>query len=165
MVLILMGVAGSGKSTIGELIARRLGWKFYEGDDFHPKKNRAKMRRGEPLTDEDRRPWLAALAGLIFGWVREREDAVLTCSALKESYRKELGAGMDSVRLVYLAGSKDLIAQRLGARRGHFFNPALLQSQLDALEEPHGAITIDIAGTPDQIAEKIIEALHLTQPG
>jgi len=165
MIAVLMGVAGSGKSTIGQVLARRLGWRFYEGDDFHPERNRAKMRAGEPLTDEDRRPWLDALASLISRCLRNHENAVLACSALKQAYRDRLGIGSEGVRLVYLRGSSELIAQRLAARHGHFFDPALLQSQLDTLEEPSGgAIIADIAGTSDQVASAIIKALRIEQP-
>src|SRR5271169_3397985 len=164
MIVVVMGVAGSGKSTIGQVLARRLGWRFYEGDDYHPERNRAKMRAGEPLTDEDRRPWLEALAKLISDCMRNHENAVLACSALKQIYRDRLGIGSEGVRLVYLSGSPELIARRLAARHGHFFDPGLLQSQLDTLEEPHGAIIADIAGTPDQIASAIIKALGIQHP-
>jgi gluconokinase len=160
----VMGVAGAGKSTIGQVLARRLGWRFYEGDDFHPERNRAKMRAAEPLTDEDRRPWLDALAKLISGCLRDHENAVLACSALKQAYRDRLGIGSDGVRLVYLRGSPELIATRLAARHGHFFDPALLQSQLDALEEPSGAIIADVAESPDHVASAIIKALGIQQP-
>ena len=159
MIVIVMGVAGSGKSTIGQLLAGRLGWHFYEGDDFHPQSNQAKMHNGEPLTDEDRRPWLDALAGRINRCVRDHENAVLASSALKQAYRDQLGIGSPGVRLVYLRGSPDLIAGRLAKRHAHFFNPALLQSQLDTLEEPSGAIVADIARTPNQITSAIIQAL------
>jgi gluconokinase len=156
MIVVLMGVAGSGKSTVGRVLARRLGWRFYEGDDFHPESNRVKMRAGEALTDEDRRPWLEALATLISRCLREHEDAVLACSVLKQAYRERLGIGTNGVRLAYLRGSPELIARRLAARHGHFFDPALLQSQFATLEEPSGAIIPDIAGTPDEIADEII---------
>jgi gluconokinase len=164
MVIILVGVAGSGKTAVGELLARRLGWRFYDGDDFHSAQNRDKMRRGEPLTEEDRKPWLQELHELInrCGW--EGVNAVLACSALKQAYRERLAAGSHEVRLVYLKGSHDLIARRLAARHGHFFDPALLQSQFEAFEEPSDALAVDIAGTPEQIAEAIVTALALARP-
>ena len=161
MFIILMGVAGSGKTTVGRLIARRLGWHFYEGDDFHPAANRTKMHRGEPLTDEDRRPWLDALAELIHQCAQRNENAVLACSALKQAYRQRLALPTAEVRFVYLRGSHGLIAPRLASRRGHFFNPVLLQNQFDTLEEPSDALVVDISGTPDQTADQIIRALGL----
>ncbi|HTT76057.1 MAG TPA: gluconokinase [Candidatus Binataceae bacterium] len=162
MVIILMGVAGSGKTTVGEVLARRLGWHFYDADDFHSARNREKMHRGEPLTDGDRRPWLEALHQLISRCEGKDEQAVLACSALKQAYREQLTVGSREVRLVYLKGPAGLIARRLGARHGHFFNPALLQAQLEALEEPSDALTVDIAGTPEQVADAIIAGLHPT---
>jgi gluconokinase len=163
MVVILMGVAGSGKTTVGELLARRLGWRFYDADDFHSAHSRDKMRRGEPLTEEDREPWLQALHELISRCEREHENAVLACSALKRAYRERLTEGSREVRLVYLKGPPDLIARRLAARHGHFFDPALLQSQFDALEEPSNALDADIAGTPEQIADAIVTGLGLVE--
>jgi carbohydrate kinase (thermoresistant glucokinase family) len=127
--------------------------------------SRAKMRAGQPLTDEDRAPWLDAIAALIESCVRRHENAIVACSALKQAYRERLGIGTAGVRLVYLRGSPELIARRLAARHGHFFDPALLQSQLDTLQEPAGAITVDIGdGTPDQIAARIIEKLAPVPP-
>jgi gluconokinase len=164
MVVILMGVAGSGKTTVGEVLAQRLGWRFYDGDDFHSARNRDKMRRGEPLTEEDREPWLEALRELITRCEREGENAVLACSALKRAYREELTGGSREVRLVYLKGPRDLIARRLAARHGHFFDPALLQSQFDALEEPSDALAVDVAGTPEQITDAIVAGLALAKP-
>jgi len=157
MVIILMGVAGSGKSTIGRMLSRALGGEFHDADDLHPPANRDKMRRGIPLTDENRRPWLAAVCALI----DRCENAVVACSALKEAYRAKLLTGVKDVCVVYLKGSPELIAQRLAARHGHFFDPALLRSQFDALEEPRDAIVIEIAGTPAQIIDAIIVALRL----
>jgi gluconokinase len=159
MVVILMGVAGSGKTTVGEVLAQRLGWRFYDGDDFHSARNRDKMRRGEPLTEEDREPWLEALHDLISRCEQARENAVLACSALKQAYRERLTADSREVRMVYLKGPRDLIARRLAARHGHFFDPALLQSQFDALEEPSDALAVDIAGTPQHIADAIVAGL------
>jgi len=162
MVVILMGVAGSGKTTVGQLLARRLGWRFYDGDDFHSTQNREKMRRGEPLADHDRLPWLNALRELIDRCARENINAVLACSALKQSYRELIAPDSSAVRWVYLKGSSELIARRLAARHGHFFNPELLRSQLEALEQPSGATAVDIAEAPDLIAGTIIDRLRLT---
>jgi gluconokinase len=164
MVVVLMGVAGSGKSTIGRILAHRMGWVFYEGDDFHPEQNRIKMSAGQPLTDEDRAPWLDALAALIKDCLQQHENAIIACSALKQAYRERLGIGTGGVRLVYLRGSPELIAQRLAARHGHFFDPALLQSQLDTLQEPADAIIEDIGDTPDQMAERISAKLAPALP-
>jgi gluconokinase len=161
MLIILMGVAGSGKSTVGRMLARALGGDFHDADDLHPPANRDKMRRGIPLTDDDRRPWLVSVRALIDRCENAGGNAVVACSALKEAYRAKLLAGAKDVCLVYLKGSPELIMQRLAARHGHFFDPALLRSQFDALEEPHDAIVIDIAGTPAQIVDAIILALRL----
>jgi gluconokinase len=168
MVVVLMGVAGSGKSTIGQMLARALGADFHDGDDLHPPENRDKMRSGIPLSDDDRQPWLAAVCALIDKYEnmdceKTSVNAVVACSALKETYRATLIAGAKDVRLVYLKGSPELIAERLGARRGHFFDPALLRSQFDALEEPHNAIVIDIAETPPQIVDAIMLELRLNR--
>ena len=155
MVIILMGVAGSGKSTIGALLARDLGCDFHDADDLHSPANRDKMQRGIPLTDEDRRPWLAAVRALIDRYLNAGADVVIACSALKEAYRATLLRGTDDVRLIFLKGSFELIAQRLASRHGHFFDPALLRSQFDALEEPRDASVVDIAGTPAEIVAAI----------
>jgi gluconokinase len=163
MVVILMGVAGSGKTTVGEVLAQRLGWRFYDADDFHPPHSREKMRRGEPLTEEDRKPWLEELHELIIRCEREGENAVLACSALKQTHRERLTAGSHDVRLVYLKGPRDVIARRLAGRHGHFFDPALLQSQFDALEEPSDALAVDIDGTPERIADAIVAGLALAK--
>jgi gluconokinase len=163
MIVILMGVAGSGKTTVGKLLAQRVGWRFYDGDDFHSARNRDKMRRGEPLTEEDRKPWLETLHELISRCEREVENAVLACSALKQAYRERLIGGLHEVRMVYLKGARDLIVHRLASRRGHFFDPALFQSQFDALEEPSDALTVDIGGKPEQIADAIVARLNLAE--
>jgi gluconokinase len=155
MVIILMGVAGSGKSTIGALLARDLGCDFHDADDLHSPANRDKMQRGIPLTDDDRRPWLAAVRTLIDRYLNAGADVVIACSALKEAYRATLLRGTYDVRLIFLKGSFELIAQRLALRHGHFFDPALLRSQFDALEEPRDASVVDIAGTPAEIVAAI----------
>jgi len=159
MIVILMGVAGSGKTTIGALLAADLGWPFYDGDDFHPPENIDKMREGRPLMDEDRFAWLSALRQLIDRLLRERTSAIITCSALKEAYREQLQGKDEGVRFVYLKGSYELIHQRIATRRNHFMKADLLASQYDALEEPTGALTVDAAATPEAIVAKVRKSL------
>lgn len=156
-----MGVEGAGKTTVGRMLARDLGWPFYDGDDFHPEGNRLKMSRGEALTDADREPWLDALRNLIGGITANAANAVLACSALKQKYRDALTAGGAQVRIVYLDGTPQLIRERLRARHGHFAGEALLQSQLETLERPANAITVDIANPPEHIAATIRAGLGL----
>jgi gluconokinase len=163
MVIVLMGVAGSGKSSVGEALARVLGWPFRDADDFHPARNREKMRRGIPLDDNDRRPWLEAIRASIVQSLNARENVIYACSALKQSYRQLLAADAEEVKFVYLKGPPGLIAERLANRQGHFFNPALLQSQFDDLEEPQGVLEVDISLPPEVIANSIIAALGLRQ--
>jgi gluconokinase len=155
MVIILMGVAGSGKTTVGEVLARRLGWPFHDADDLHPAANREKMSRGLPLTDDDRRPWLDAVRGLIEQYVATGDDAIVACSSLKQWYRDRIIADPAVVKLVYLKGSFELIAARLAARHGHFFDPALLRSQFDTLEEPPKAIVENVSQDAEAIAGAI----------
>jgi gluconokinase len=156
MVIVLMGVSGSGKTTIGKVLAAQLGWDFIEGDDFHPASNKEKMHRGIPLTDEDRRPWLRALRARIDAACDHGENAVLACSALKDEYRDYLERDEpECVHYVYLRGSEELIAKRLAERKGHFMNPALLHSQFEALEPPEGAVQVDVAQQPEVIAKEI----------
>ncbi len=138
MILIVMGVVGSGKTSVGRLLAQQLRWKFADADDFHPAANVEKIRQGISLTDGDRRPWLRLLSTNIANWSSARISVVLACSALKESYRQELTTGPD-VQFVYLKGSADLIARRLHLRQGHFANGQILASQLADLEEPKAA--------------------------
>jgi gluconokinase len=158
LVIILMGVSGSGKTTVGKLLAAELGWEFLEADDFHPPANIDKMRRGIPLNDADRDPWLAAMAEALEARVRAGRNAVLACSALKEAYRKRLRVSPD-VRVVYLKGSFEEIEERLGDRRGHFFSPDLLDSQFEALEEPSDASVVDISNPPEAIVRQIKRTL------
>jgi gluconokinase len=153
-----MGVSGSGKTTVGTLLAAELGWEFLEADDFHPPANIDKMRHGEPLDDADRDPWLSAIAKALDARVRSGRHAVLACSALKHAYRKRLRVSRD-VRFVYLKGSFEEIEERLGDRRGHFFSPDLLQSQFEALEEPSDALVVDISNPPEVIVSQIRRAL------
>src|SRR6516162_3922414 len=136
VIVVMMGVSGSGKSTIAALLAAALGCQFQEGDDLHPRANVEKMRSGTPLTDADRRPWLHKIAGEIDGWRARGECGVLTCSALKRSYRDIIIGDRRNVVLVYLRGSRELIHQRMVARHGHFMPVALLDSQFATLEEP-----------------------------
>ena len=156
MVLILMGVSGSGKTTVGKVLAADLGWTFVEADDFHPAANVEKMRGGTPLTDEDRRPWLEALRRRVNEACGRGEDVVLACSALKDEYRDYLERhDPGCVRYVYLQGSEELIRRRLERREGHFMGPALLDSQFEALEPPAGAVRVDVAPPPEVIAAEV----------
>jgi gluconokinase len=158
MVIVVMGVAGSGKTTIGQMLARALGWRFVEGDDFHPPANVAKMAAGIPLTDADRAPWLAALHQAIAGWIREHQNVVLACSALKRAYRSTLKAGPEEI-FVYLRGSPELFARRIEHRRGHYMKANLLPSQFEILEEPEDAITVDAALPEEEIVRQILAKL------
>jgi len=153
-----MGVAGAGKTTIGELLARKLGWSFYDADDFHPKENIEKINKGIPLTDDDRLPWLGAIRYLI---EELNAPAVIACSALKQAYRDMLGEGGSDIRFVYLAGGVELIKDRLRERKGHFAGAQILESQLSALEEPENILTEDISRNPESIVEDIIRKLEL----
>jgi gluconokinase len=155
MVVIVMGVTGAGKTTVGRALAEALGWEFHDGDELHSEENKRKMHLGIALDDVDRRPWLGAIRKLIQGMLREGRSGVVACSALKQSYRDEIVVDPDSVKVVYLEGSKDVIAQRLRGRAGHFMNPDLLQSQIDTLEEPRDAIVVDISGAPETIVSEI----------
>lgn len=169
MVVILMGPAGSGKTTVGRRLAESLGWRYHEGDDFHPPENVALMRAGTPLGDAERAPWLAALAALISEHVAAGTSAVLACSALKREYRRMLvpdAAAPGAVRFVYLRASPELLAQRLAGRRGHFFSAEMLASQLAALEEPGEGeaaptTTVDAAASPDAIVREIRRELGI----
>ena len=160
MIVIVMGVVGAGKTTVGQLLAEQMGWEFADADDFHPASNVAKIHTGIPLTDEDRQPWLDLLRAKVVQWIAQNRSAVLACSALKRIYRDKLDAGPE-VRFVYLKGSGELIASRLRARRGHFANESILASQLADLEEPANAITIEVSETPQQIVSDIRKGLAL----
>lgn len=161
-IIILMGVSGSGKTTIGQRLANELNWHFYEGDAFHPPSNVDKMRRGIPLTDEDRIPWLQALRQHLHDLLTTSQRAVVTCSALKQAYREWLAEGSPHVSFVYLRGDYDLIRQRLETREDHFMNPDLLPSQFDALEEPEEVLAVDVSEPPHVLARQIQYKLKLT---
>jgi len=161
MVIVLMGVAGSGKTTVGQLLASQLGWTFRDADDFHPPENVAKMSSGIPLTDRDRAPWLAAIRAHLAEKLARGEGAIVTCSALKERYRAVLRGDTPGVQFVHLTGTPELLAARIGARQGHFMKPEMLPSQLAALEPPIDALAVDIAPPPDEIVAHIRRQLAL----
>jgi len=161
MVVVLMGVTGSGKTTVGKGLATDLGWKFYDADDYHPPKNIEKMRLGIALTDEDRKPWLQTLARLIDDARDRGENIVLACSALKHAYQEYLRHHLDVVRYVCLCGPPDVIQKRFASRTGHFMNPVLLPSQFEILEPPEDAINVDVTGSPEEIAGEIRRRLGL----
>jgi gluconokinase len=150
-----MGVSGVGKTTVGEELARQMGCRFYEGDDYHPPENVEKMDHGIPLDDRDREPWLRKLSDLIDGLCRDGQDAVFAVSALKESYRRELRDHHREVRFVYLKGSYELIVRRMKHRPDHFVDPDMLASQFRALEEPRNAYTVDVDRSPEAIVGSI----------
>jgi gluconokinase len=161
MIVVLMGVSGSGKTTIGTLLAEREGTIFADADDYHPAANKAKMAAGNPLNDEDRQPWLETLNALMRGWFHDGKGGVLACSALKEKYRETLSGGMpvDAVAYVLLDGSKELIGERLAERTSHFFNPALLDSQLATLEKPKDAYCVVNDKSPEEIVDEILKLI------
>jgi gluconokinase len=161
MVIIVMGVSGSGKTTIGRLLAQRLGWSFIDGDEHHPAENTEKMSRGEPLTDADRQSWLASLRCLIDEHLQRGESAVLACSALKDAYRIELGQGDPSIAFVYLRGEYPAILERLVRRKRHFMKANLLASQFRDLEEPSRAVVVDVDKPPERLVDDIIASLAL----
>jgi gluconokinase len=163
VIVIVFGVSGAGKTTIGKLLAKRLGWRFLEADDFHPRGNIEKMRDGLPLTDEDRWPWLKLLREQIERSLAEKENAVLACSALKRMYRERLRVSED-VKFVLLRGDYALVEKQLHSRRGHFMKPDLLRSQFADLEEPESdedAVTIQLGRTPEELVEEIKTKLRL----
>ena len=153
-----MGVTGSGKTTIGMLLAQRVGWEFVDADSFHSSANKEKIRQGIPLDDADRAPWLSALRDAMEGWVAGHKSVLLACSALKKSYRDELCIPGET-RFVYLKGSYDLIYRRLQQRHGHFASETILASQFAALEEPDDAITVDIDHSEGEIVDEIMRQL------
>ncbi|KJC60998.1 gluconate kinase [Bradyrhizobium sp. LTSPM299] len=165
--LVVMGVSGSGKSTIADHLAVRIGWRYEDADSFHPPSNVAKMHAGHPLTDEDRWPWLQAIAAEIDRTCKARDRAVIACSALKRAYRDILVHGRKDVRIIFLDGTQDVIAARLAARMGHFMPPGLLASQFSTLEPPtpdERPITVTIDNTVETIVDNIVSQLELDRP-
>ena len=158
--IIVMGVSGSGKTSVGRSLAEQLGWAFYDADDFHPPQNITKMASGIPLADSDRVPWLAALHDLIYSSLKTDRPGVLACSALKKRYRQQLMNGNEGVHLIYLKGSYDLIWSRMEKRSDHYMKPHMLKSQFDALEEPVTAQTIDISMPVDEIVQTILKQME-----
>jgi gluconokinase len=154
VIIVMMGVAGAGKTAVGRALADALHWPFFDADDFHPPENIARMRGGVPLSDAHREPWLAELRALLQHVQAERANAVLACSALKAAFREQLRAGLD-VRYAYLQASADLIAHRLRAREGHFMPPELLESQFATLDEPEDALALDASAPPDTLVAQI----------
>ncbi len=161
MVIVVMGVSGAGKTTIGKMLAAQLGWEFHDADDLHSEANKAKMASGIALTDDDRAPWLASIHALIATSLARDINVVLACSALKQSYRDEIIVDPARVKIVYLKGSAELIASRITHRTNHFMNKDLLGSQFDTLEEPRDAIIVDIAPPPETIVANIRKQLGL----
>ena len=159
MIILVMGVSGSGKTTIGEKLAESLGYKFADADDFHPQENIEKMRNGIALSDKDRLPWLQKMQDVIKKHLLENSNIVITCSALKASYRQMLLINHESVKLVYLKGSFELIHKRLKERLNHFMSEKLLKSQFEILEEPLEAIKVDISRPLEDIVQEILEKL------
>lgn len=161
MIVLVMGVAGSGKTTIAKMLAETLDWKFSDADSFHPPANIEKMSQGIPLDDADRAPWLQAIRSAIEGWLEEERNVALACSALKAAYRQYLGCDQPQVRLVYLKGSFELLQSRLAQRPDHFMKQNLLQSQFDILEEPAEGIYVEASQPPELIVQQIRTNLRL----
>jgi gluconokinase len=157
---IVMGVSGCGKTSVGKALAKRLGWDFYDADNFHPPENVAKMANGIPLNDSDRAPWLATLHDLISSSLKADKSGVLACSALKERYRQQLLKDNAVVQFIYLKGSYDLIWSRMSKRQDHYMKPQMLKSQFEALEEPTNALTMDISKSVNEIVGDILDSLE-----
>ena len=162
MILVLMGVTASGKTTIGTRLAALEHWEYAEGDDYHSDANKAKMHAGIPLTDADRAPWLATLHEVLLGWYRSGTSGVLACSALRQAYRDELSGGIPSaeLRFVLLEVPKDVLQERMAERKGHYMSPALLDSQIATLEMPKDAIRVAGDLPPDQVVQEIVTAIR-----
>jgi carbohydrate kinase (thermoresistant glucokinase family) len=166
-ILLIMGVSGCGKTTTAQRLAKQLGWTFRDGDTFHPEKNVAKMKDGTPLTDDDRWPWLDAIGAWIDEHRLSDKKAIVTCSALKRSYRQRLLHNRPGVQLIYLKGSKGLIGDRISRRRNHFMPTSLLDSQFATLEEPLGherPIVVNVAMPPNRVVERILVLTRLAPP-
>jgi gluconokinase len=160
MVILVMGVTGAGKTTVGKLLAEHLGWQFLDADDFHPPANIEKMKRGIPLTDADREPWLAAIHAKLLDYAAKNQDVVLACSALKQSYREELAAGLD-LRVCYLKGTFEEISSHIEHRTGHFAGEAILAGQFADLEEPDNAVVLGATATPEENVREALSKLNL----
>ena len=165
MMVVLMGVTASGKTTIGTRLAALEHWEYAEGDDYHSEANKAKMHAGIPLTDADRAPWLAALHQVLLGWYRSGTSGVLACSALRQAYRDELSAGIPgaALRFVLLEVPREVLEHRMAERKGHYMSPALLDSQIATLEMPRDAIRVAGDRPPDEVVEEIMTALRTTE--
>lgn len=161
MVILVMGTTGAGKSTVGKLLAARLDWAFLDADDFHPPANIEKMKHGIPLNDADRLPWLANIHAELIRLRQAKQDVVLACSALKQSYRDQLSAGLD-FRVVYLRGTYEQMRRHIEARHGHFAGEAILAGQFADLEEPRDALVLEVSQSPEQLVAEAIRLLHLT---
>ena len=161
MIVIVMGVTGCGKTTVGAMLAEACGWDFHDADDFHPAENVAKMKRGAALDDQDRWPWLARLNAFLLDSEREGKSLVLACSALKQVYRDRLARGCAAARFIFLDGDKELIRARLLARQGHYMNPKLLDSQFAILERPQDALRLDVADSPAELVRRIRKELEV----
>ena len=160
-IVLITGVAGSGKTTLGRQLAAELGWPYHEADDFHSAANKAKMGRGEPLNDQDRAPWLAAIRAAMDACVAQQRSAVFSCSALKASYRQVLTAGLPGIRLVFLTGDRALLQARLEARPGHYMKAGMLDSQFAILEPPTDALTLEVQAPPEALVAEIRRRLGL----
>ena len=160
-IIVLMGVSGSGKTTVGKMLATQLEWSFYDGDDFQPKDNLTKMEQGMPLNDRDRRPWLLAIHNLLVGLSAKRGRSIIACSALKQDYRDLLVTGLQGIRFVYLKGEYAILEDRLKRRQGHYFKAGLLGSQFEILEEPEDAVTVNVDNPPEAIVARIRKDLVL----
>jgi gluconokinase len=167
MIVVLMGVTGSGKTTIGTLLAQRTGTIFADADDYHPQANKDKMRAGVPLNDEDRQPWLEILNGLLRAWYQSGEGGVLACSALKEKYRQTLASGLpaNAISFVWLDGDKQLLSERLAARHHEYMNPKLLESQFATLEPPKDALKIENDRAPAEVVDEILQHVSPSADG
>jgi gluconokinase len=160
MVILVMGVTGAGKTTVGKLLAQRLGWTFLDADDFHPPENIEKMKHGIPLTDSDREPWLAAIHAALLDYAAKNQNVVLACSALKQKYREKLAAGLE-MRICYLKGSFEAISSHIEHRTGHFAGEAILAGQFADLEEPDDAVVLDATATPEENVRVALSKLNL----